>query len=113
MLKLFGVRCLLLFMSAGASTLAQAATAQGTVQQVWIYGNGDAVITGFTFSGASCSVNNGFTLPATNPNFSKLMAVILSAKATGATLQVSAAKTTGCWYPGITPDGDSYVVLLP
>lgn len=95
-----------------APTMAAIGSSQGTVQQTWTYGNGMMLVGGFNFSGATCSNNGGFVIPATHPQFSRLMAVILAAKASGAVLTV-VAKIDNCWYPEITTDSSTYIYTAP
>jgi hypothetical protein len=87
-------------------------TATGTIQHIFTYGDGMVLMTGFNFPGATCSNNGGFVIPATHPQFSRLLAVLLSAKAAGSTIEV-VAKIDTCWYPTLTETADTYLHVLP
>ena len=82
-------------------------TAEGTVSRVYTYGDGRVLVTGFTFTSTSCN-NGGFYIRATHPNIDRLLALVLSAQARGATLLVS-AEVDNCWYPEITESSTTYV----
>lgn len=99
----------LLLVSATASAL----TAQGTVQYIYTYGDGTILVTGFNFSGAPCGNNGGFFIAGSHPNRSQILAQVLAAKAQGTTVEVAAHAATGCWYPQITTDSSTYVVVYP
>jgi len=76
-----------LFMTAGAPVaLATTGTATGTIQRIYTYGDGSVLVTGFYFAGATCTNNSAFYIQGTHPQFARLMAVILAAKTSGATL---------------------------
>jgi hypothetical protein len=96
------------------STAAFAAvgSSQGTVTATRIYGDGSVLVSGFYFSGATCSNNGAFVINASHPQFSRLFATVLSAKATGATLSI-VAKTDNCWYPEISQDMTTYIYTHP
>lgn len=93
------------------AALAATGSAQGVPQYVYTYGNGMMLVTGMSFSGATCSNNGGFVVAASHPHFSKIMALVLAARAQGAALQV-VAKIDNCWYPEITEDLSTYIVML-
>lgn len=105
------VLCFSMFAFA-VSVFAQTGVGQGTIQQIYMYGNGSIVVSGIQFSGIGCSNSHGFLIGSDNPNFARLLAVILSARSMGATLIVS-AKTDNCWYPEVTQDSMHYVLLQP
>lgn len=84
----------------------------GNVQYIYTYGDGSVLVTGITFTGAGCSNNSGFWIPGTHPHLAKILANVLAAKASGMPLSVS-AKIDNCWYPEITNDSASYVVVGP
>jgi hypothetical protein len=91
-------------------SVVNAGTSEGKITNVYTYGDGRVLVTGLMFSGATCEVNGGFWIPGNHPNLQRLLALILSAQATGATISV-VAKTENCWYPEITQDPNSYVIL--
>jgi hypothetical protein len=91
-------------------SVVNAGTSEGKITNVYTYGDGRVLVTGLTFSGATCDVNGGFWIPGTHPHLQRLLGLILSAQATGATVSV-VAKTENCWYPEITADTSSYVIL--
>lgn len=97
---------------ASTSAVAEIGSAQGTIQHVYTYGDGRILVSGFNFSGASCTNNGGFVVYGSHPHFARLLSVVLSAKATGTTLAVT-AKTDNCWYPEITADSTTYIVAFP
>lgn len=103
---------MLVCLSAGNGALAGTGSGQGVPQYVYTYGNGMMLVTGLTFSGATCNNNGGFVVAASHPQFSRIMALVLAARAQGAALQV-VAKTDNCWYPEITEDASTYIVMLP
>jgi len=96
------------------STGASGATgsASGRVRYIYTYGDGSVLVTGFTFATATCSNNTGFWIDASHPNFSRLYAIILAARATNAQLDV-VAKIDNCWYPQVTSDASTYLVTYP
>lgn len=102
-----------LFMTAGAPVaLATTGTATGTIQRIYTYGDGSVLVTGFYFAGATCTNNSAFYIQGTHPHLARLMAVILAAKTSGATLAVT-AQTNSCWYPQIGTDGSTYISIEP
>jgi hypothetical protein len=95
-----------------ASATAYAATGEGTVQDVYQYGGGSVVVTGLYFTNSSCTNNHGFLIEGNHPNFSRLLAVVLTARALGARVRVEASGAN-CWYPTISFDNNHYVLMLP
>lgn len=89
---------------------AQAGTATGTIASVYTYGDGRVLVLGLAFSGATCTNNGGFWIPPAHPHLQRMLALILSAQASGATI-TAVAKTDSCWYPEITQDTNSYVIV--
>lgn len=108
-------RFLTILLSAGLmalSGLASATTgaAEGKILYVYTYGDGRVLATGLSFASHSCSNNGGFWIPPDHPQIQKLLALILAAQASGATVIVN-AKTDNCWYPEITQDTLTYVIV--
>jgi hypothetical protein len=101
-----------LAISASSDARAQTGSAQGTIQYVYTYGNGMVLFVGPYFAQATCSNKSGFFIAPDHPHFSRLLAVLLAAKASGATVEV-VAKIDNCWYPEITSDASTYFVVLP
>jgi hypothetical protein len=99
----------LIFISVQA--LALTGSASGVIQDVRVYGDGRVLVTGFTFSGATCN-NGSFWIPGDHPNIARLLSAILAAKASGATLTVS-AKIDCSWFPEITQDSSTVVIVNP
>lgn len=79
-----------------------------------MYGTGKVLVMGpnFQFANANCSNNGGFFIPANHPRLKELLALVLSARATGSQLQVYAS-IDNCWYPQITEDEASHVFVYP
>lgn len=105
-----GPACLLLastLFGAQASAVTEGAT--GTVQSVRTYGDGRVLVTGFSFNTTTCN-NGSFWIPGDHPKLERMLATILTAKATGATITVL-AKTDCSWFPEITTDSTTYVLL--
>lgn len=94
------------------SSLANATTgtAEGKITNVYTYGDGRVLVLGLTFGGTSCTTDGGFWIPWDHPALPRMLALILSAQASGATISV-VAKTDNCWYPEITRDTNSYVIV--
>jgi len=92
--------------------LAQTGAATGIPQTILTYGNGMVLVTGLYFSAGTCSNNSGFVIYADHPYFARILSTVLTAKALGATLSVS-AKIDSCWYPEITQDPSTYVSINP
>lgn len=90
-------------------SFAQTEGATGIVQSVRTYGDGKVLVTGFSFSTATCN-NGSFTIPGDHPHLSKLLSMVLTAKTTGVPITV-VAKTDCSWFPEITPDGTTYVFI--
>lgn len=93
-----------------AGAVAENAASTGTVQSIYTYGDGTVLVTGFHFSGASCINNGAFFLAGSHPNLPKVLALLISAKTTGATVTV-VAKIDNCWYPQFMTDQTSYLVV--
>lgn len=91
---------------------AATGSAQGTVQNIYTYGDGMVLVTGFYFSSASCTNNGAFFIAGNHPHHAKLLAQILSAKAMGTTLQVI-ANIDSCWYPEMGTTAATYIVAFP
>jgi hypothetical protein len=93
-------------------TAASAATgtAAGTIVHVYTYGDGRVLVTGLSFSNNYCSNNGGFWVDGAHPHLQRILALVLSAQASGATVTVT-AKTDNCWYPEITQDPSTYVIV--
>lgn len=89
--------------------LAQTEGVTGTVQSMRTYGDGRVLVTGFTFSTSTCN-NGSFWIPGDHPKLERLLATILTAKASGASLTV-VAKTDNCWLPEITIDSSTFVLI--
>lgn len=89
-----------------------AATAVGTITDVWSYANGNVVVTGLNFGTTGCSNSHGFIVEYGSNGYSTIMATLLSARAMGAQIEVNASVTSGCWYPTIASGGSDYVRLL-
>ena len=89
-------------------------TATGTIQNIYTYGDGRILVigTGFNYSTTGCSNSSGFYIPGSHPQAQRLLASLLAAKATGTSLTVT-AKTDGCWYPEITTDPSTYIIVNP
>jgi hypothetical protein len=105
----FGVTAFSLILS--GQVFAQTEGVTGTVQSVRTYGDGRVLVTGFTFNTATCS-NGSFWIPGDHPNMARLLATVLTAKASGATLTVI-AKTDCSWFPEITQDSSTQIILNP
>lgn len=108
-------RLLSILITAGLMALsghANAATgsAEGKISYVYTYGDGRVLVTGLSFTNQTCSNNGGFWIPPAHPHLQRLLALVLSAQASGATITV-VAKTDNCWYPEITQDTYSYVIV--
>jgi hypothetical protein len=88
--------------------VAALGSSQGTVTNFTVYGDGRVLVSGFNFSGASCSGNGALVIYGNHPHLSRLLGVIVAAKASGTPLTV-VAKTDNCWYPEITIDSTTYV----
>jgi hypothetical protein len=101
--------CVLAATLNGTEALAQTEGATGTVQSVRTYGDGRVLVTGFTFSTTTCN-NGSFWIPGDHPKLDRLLATILTAQTTGATITVL-AKTDCSWFPEITTDSTTYVLL--
>jgi hypothetical protein len=88
-------------------------TGQGTVQDIYMYGNGGFVVTGVQFTNTSCHTH-GFVVNGTHSHAAKLLSIVLTARAIGAVLSVN-AKTDGCdgWYPEVTETNTQYIRMLP
>lgn len=105
------VACVVGFLlSQGAS--AATSTATGTVTYLYSYGDGRILVSGFIFPNATCMNNGAFWIEGNHPSFARLLATILTAKATGAQVQVT-AKSDTCWYPEITADASTYIIVFP
>jgi hypothetical protein len=91
-------------------SVVNAGTSEGKIANVYTYGDGRVLVTGLSFSGATCEANGGFWIPGTHPHLQRFLGLILAAQASGATISV-VAKTDNCWYPEITADPSSYVIL--
>ena len=89
---------------------AQTGASQGKITNVYTYGDGRVLVLGLTFAGETCSNDGGFWIPPSHPQLPRLLALVLSAQASGATIEV-VAKTDNCWYPEITQDTSSYVIV--
>jgi hypothetical protein len=109
-MKFLASGIMLLF--ASSNVVAATGSGSGTIQYVYTYGDGSVLVTGFAFPGASCNNNSGFYIESTHPHFARLMATILTAKASGQSIIVN-AKIDNCWYPTITADTSTYIVLGP
>lgn len=109
-MKMLALLVAILILSSTA--LAATGGGSGTIQYVYTYGDGSVLVTGFPFPGATCSNNNGFYVEASHPNFARLLATILAAKASGQSITVN-AKIDNCWYPTITSDASTYIILGP
>ena len=92
------------------SASAAVGSASGTIQSLYTYGDGRILVRGLTFSTGTCSSNTGFTVAADHPNFARILATLLTARAMGLTITV-VAKVDNCWYPEITTDSTTYVIL--
>lgn len=94
------------------SLYAATGSVTGVINKVVVYGDGKVLVTGtgLVFSGASCSNIGGFYIPGDHPNMQRLLSQILTAKAMGSELDV-VAKTDNCWYPEITQNNSTYIVL--
>ena len=103
---------LIIFITITGQALAQTEAATGTVQSVQTYGDGRVLVPGFQFTAALCNNNGSFWIPGDHPHLEKLLSTILTAKATGQQLTV-VAKTDNCWYPEITQESTTYIVLDP
>lgn len=99
----------LIFMTGHVQAQTDAVTAQ--IQSVRTYGDGRVLVTGFTFSGVTCN-NGSFWIPGDHPSLARLLATILAAKASGATITV-VAKTDCTWFPEITQDSSTVIILNP
>jgi hypothetical protein len=106
-LKLSGL--LLSLVLIGGQALAQTGSATGTVQDVRIYGDGRVLVTGFTFSGATCN-NGSFWIPGDHPNLARFLSAVLAAKASGVTITV-VAKIDCSWFPEIIQDSSTVVIV--
>jgi hypothetical protein len=95
---------------AGANAFAVTATASGAVTSIYTYGDGSVLVTGINFPTGTCSHNSGVYIEGANPALSRLLATILTAKASGLSISVN-AKVDGCWYPTITADSTTYIIL--
>lgn len=100
--------CLLMALSTTASAVNGAAT--GTVGQIYTYGDGRVLVTGFAFPDATCSNNGAFYIPGDHPHLERILAVVLTARATGARLSVTAT-IDNCWYPEIAQTFGNFVRL--
>ena len=97
---------------ASQASFAVLGTAVGNVNYVYVYGDGRVLVNGFTFSGATCTQNGSFWIDGDHPHIARILALVLSAKASGTQLTVS-AKIDNCWYPQITADSTTFVVMDP
>lgn len=89
-------------------------SASSTVKYVYTYGDGRVLVTGtgFTFAGATCMNSGGFWIDGAHPHLQRILALVLTAKASGLTLTVN-AKIDNCWYPEIVNDTSTYVIVGP
>lgn len=110
--SLLSVVAVILLFTASHAARAAEGTATGTIQYMYTYGNGMVLVTGFSFSPASCTNNGGFVIYHDHPHFKTILAVLMSAKATGATVSV-VAKVDNCWYPEMTSSPSTYFVVFP
>ena len=111
-MKFLTASLILLVLCSSAPALAATGSATGTIQHVFTYGDGSMLFTGFDFPGASCGNNGGFYIPGDHPQMSRLLSVLLTARATGATVHV-VATIDNCWYPYLTSGPDTYVDIQP
>jgi hypothetical protein len=110
--RMGSLAALVLAMTLSQTASAVVGSATGVPQYVYTYGDGRVLVTGFTFTNTTCSNNGGFWIDGSHPYLQRIMALVLTAKATGRQLQVT-AKTDNCWYPEITTDTYSYVIEFP
>lgn len=103
---------LLLAMTLSQTASAVVGSATGIPQYIYTYGDGRVLVTGFSFTNTTCSNNGGFWIPGNHPHLQRFLALVMTAKATGRQIQIS-AKTDNCWYPEITTDTNSYVIEFP
>lgn len=88
---------------------AEKEKASGTPVQILIYGNGQILVTGFTFPNASvCSNNGGVFIETNHPSKDMILSAFLAAKAAQMPMEVTAETGSPCWYPKITSDASSY-----
>ena len=95
-------------MTFAQSSFAATAKAEGKVGNVYVYGDGRVLVTGFTFPGASCNNNGGFWMRGNHPHLDRILSNILTAKATGTKVNVI-AKINDCWYPELLNSSSTYL----
>ena len=108
LVKVFTILLILLCFSGNAQAATAGAT--GTVKDIYTYGDGRILVSGFGYPNSNCNNKYGFWIPGNHPHLQRILSVILSAKATGASLTV-VAKIDNCWYPEITADSSTYVIM--